>query len=305
MDRSGELRNAHFYCPITDEVMVDPVVDPEGNSYERAAIENWLVHNNTSPITRAPLTASQLVPNRSLKKAIEDEIANGMGVSDTPRQNVSTTTAEFSPATTVSLNEPNVTMTIGNLSECSEPGMSTVDILVSVHTPDTDVRQPIDVVCVVDVSGSMGSPASTQGSESSGLSLLDIVKHALKTIINTLGEKDRLSLVSYSNTATVVFGLTPITTAGKSRALKLVDELKPDGLTNLWDGLVKGLDILSESQVSTTVRRNSTILLLTDGVPNIEPPRGHIPMLRRYKDKYNGLFPCTISTFGFGYNLQR
>jgi len=197
--------------------------------------------------------------------SVEDEIANGMGVSDTPRQNVSTTTAEFSPATTVSLNEPNVTMTIGNLSECSEPGMSTVDILVSVHTPDTDVRQPIDVVCVVDVSGSMGSPASTQGSESSGLSLLDIVKHALKTIINTLGEKDRLSLVSYSNTATVVFGLTPITTAGKSRALKLVDELKPDGLTNLWDGLVKGLDILSESQVSTTVRRNSTILLLTDG----------------------------------------
>ena len=45
--------------------------------------------------------------------SVEDEIANGMGVSDTPRQNVSTTTAEFSPATTVSLNEPNVTMTIG------------------------------------------------------------------------------------------------------------------------------------------------------------------------------------------------
>jgi len=35
--------------------MVDPVIDPEGNTYERSAIEDWLSKNQTSPITRNPL----------------------------------------------------------------------------------------------------------------------------------------------------------------------------------------------------------------------------------------------------------
>jgi hypothetical protein len=50
------------------------------------------------------------------------------------------------------------------------------------------------------------------------------------------------------------------------------------------------------------VARLAAVLLLTDGMPNIVPPRGHIPMLRRYRDQ-NGI-PCNISTFGFGYNLD-
>ena len=30
--------------------MRDPVVDPDGNTYERSAIEDWLARNATSPI---------------------------------------------------------------------------------------------------------------------------------------------------------------------------------------------------------------------------------------------------------------
>ena len=58
-------------CPITGEVMTDPVVDPEGNSYERSAIVAWLAQNPTSPVTRSPLRPAQLVPNRALREAIE------------------------------------------------------------------------------------------------------------------------------------------------------------------------------------------------------------------------------------------
>ena len=60
-----------FCCPITFEVMVDPVVDREGNSYERAAIERWLVGHLNSPSTRQPLRVSDLAPNRSLRSLIE------------------------------------------------------------------------------------------------------------------------------------------------------------------------------------------------------------------------------------------
>jgi len=59
-------------CPITHEKMSNPVVDPEGNSYEEGAILVWLRNKPISPITRRPLSANQLVQNRALKAAIEE-----------------------------------------------------------------------------------------------------------------------------------------------------------------------------------------------------------------------------------------
>lgn len=43
-------------------------------------------------------------------------------------------------------------------------------------------------------------------------------------------------------------------------------------------------------------------MLFTDGQPNIVPPRGHLPMLKKYKEEND--VNCCISTFGFGYNLD-
>jgi len=51
------------------------------------------------------------------------------------------------------------------------------------------------------------------------------------------------------------------------------------------------------------VYRKKQILLLTDGMPTISPPRGHDLELRDYYDQYAG-FSCSISTFGFGYELD-
>lgn len=57
--------------------MIDPVVDSEGNTYERSAIELWIEGHNTSPITRNIITRYDLRPNRSLKNAIEEVLASG------------------------------------------------------------------------------------------------------------------------------------------------------------------------------------------------------------------------------------
>jgi len=43
--------------------------------------------------------------------------------------------------------------------------------------------------------------------ERHGMSYLDILKHAVKTIIVNLEEKDRFSLVSYSDNSRVEFSL--------------------------------------------------------------------------------------------------
>jgi hypothetical protein len=64
-------------CPITQEVMKDPVIAADGHSYERAAIEKWFKTKRappTSPSTNLALPHTLLVPNHALKAAIEDHL---------------------------------------------------------------------------------------------------------------------------------------------------------------------------------------------------------------------------------------
>ena len=60
-----------FYCPITGDLMKDPVSEPEGHTYERDAIMKWLSKNKTSPMTRKALIESDLKNNICMKKSIE------------------------------------------------------------------------------------------------------------------------------------------------------------------------------------------------------------------------------------------
>ena len=61
-----------FICPITNEIMEDPVITPDGITYEREAIEEWLINHDTDPMTKNKLSKSNLVANLALKNAIED-----------------------------------------------------------------------------------------------------------------------------------------------------------------------------------------------------------------------------------------
>uniref|UniRef100_A0A4W4EXZ9 WD repeat, SAM and U-box domain-containing protein 1 n=2 Tax=Electrophorus electricus TaxID=8005 RepID=A0A4W4EXZ9_ELEEL len=60
-----------YLCPITHEVMKDPVIAADGYSYEREAIESWIgTKSRSSPMTNLPLQTTLLTPNRTLKMAI-------------------------------------------------------------------------------------------------------------------------------------------------------------------------------------------------------------------------------------------
>ena len=62
-----------FVCPITHELMVDPVSTVDGQVYERAAIEAWLRNNDTSPITNETLL-KLLIPNHPLRAMIAEYV---------------------------------------------------------------------------------------------------------------------------------------------------------------------------------------------------------------------------------------
>lgn len=61
-----------FVCPITQQIMMDPVSCADGYSYERRAIESWFRSGKfTSPMTNESLSSITLVPNIILKDDIQ------------------------------------------------------------------------------------------------------------------------------------------------------------------------------------------------------------------------------------------
>jgi len=57
-------------CPLSLEVFVDPVICADGHTYEREAIEGWLLQNRTSPITREAIDRESLAPNHVVRKLV-------------------------------------------------------------------------------------------------------------------------------------------------------------------------------------------------------------------------------------------
>ena len=70
-DGDTDEENGHFYCKITHELMVDPVILCDGQSYERRAIEEWFKDNDTSPNTGKQLKSKLMTTNFALRASIE------------------------------------------------------------------------------------------------------------------------------------------------------------------------------------------------------------------------------------------
>lgn len=64
-------------CPITHEPIMDPLVDPEGFAYERAAIMSWVSRHQTSPMTRSRLSTDQLSPLLQNLRIAESSFSSG------------------------------------------------------------------------------------------------------------------------------------------------------------------------------------------------------------------------------------
>jgi len=61
-----------FVCPITCEIIREPVVALDGFVYEKDAIESWFTQSNRSPTTNEPLDSIAVVPCHTLRCLIQD-----------------------------------------------------------------------------------------------------------------------------------------------------------------------------------------------------------------------------------------
>ena len=279
-----------FYCPITGELMNDPVSEPDGgHTYERSAIEKWIMKNGTSPITRKILGVDDLKSNIILKKSI-----------DSIREKISEEQLKIESR----IVDSEMKVFTDTLKDTTiKASQKDNNLLIKVDVPNVDKRPPVDVVLCIDVSGSMGTDAPVKGNDgkstSYGISVLSLTVAAAKTILKTLGEEDNISIVTYTGEADTLFTDCPCSEQNKATIEAELDRLTPQNTTNIWDGLKTSLDIL---RLNSPPNKMKVIKLLTDGVPNVEPCRGHEYELKKYFKTHD--FKCMINCYGFGYSLK-
>ena len=61
-----------FICPISQQIMRDPVMTKYGHCFEREAITEWVRKQGKCPLTQKPLSLSDIFPAYSVKSAIEE-----------------------------------------------------------------------------------------------------------------------------------------------------------------------------------------------------------------------------------------
>ncbi|KAK2970895.1 hypothetical protein RJ640_005252 [Escallonia rubra] len=104
--RSMEMLNClnleDFRCPISLELMTDPVTVSTGQTYDRVSIQKWLKAGNLlCPKTGKVLATTELVPNSALRKLIHQLCADhgvSMAKSKSKNRDISRTIIPGSPA---------------------------------------------------------------------------------------------------------------------------------------------------------------------------------------------------------------
>lgn len=172
-------------------------------------------------------------------------------------------------------------------------------LYVNIKSNDEIKRQPCNIITILDVSGSMNDSASKNMSENDRLSRLDLLKHTCLTIINLLNQNDTLGIVTFSTDAKIKQTNIYMTDDNKKICSDIINSLETEGTTNIYDGLVKGFNLLD----SIKNNNNNSIILLTDGVSNVNPPAGILGTFKEYSKILN-LKPYNLNTFGFSENID-
>ncbi|KAH9609085.1 hypothetical protein KSS87_021845 [Heliosperma pusillum] len=155
-------------------------------------------------------------------------------------------------------------------------------------------RAPIDLVTVLDISGSM---AGTK---------LALLKRAMGFVIQNMTSNDRLSVIAFSSTARRLFPLCRMSESGRQKALLAVNSLVANGGTNIAEGLRKGAKLMEERREKNPV---ASIILLSDGQDTYTvngsgviktQPNYQLLLPLSIQGSSGSGFKIPVHTFGFG-----
>ncbi|KAK4274214.1 hypothetical protein QN277_017475 [Acacia crassicarpa] len=153
---------------------------------------------------------------------------------------------------------------------------------------DPSQRAPIDLVTVLDLSGSMTGAK------------LHMLKRAMRLVISSLGPADRLSIVAFSASAKRLLPLRRMSAQGQRAARRIIDRLVCGQGSCVGDALRKANKVLEDRREKNPV---ASVMLLSDGqgerVQHVDPDN-------QRKGSAHG--PCArfahieipVHAFGFG-----
>lgn len=140
-------------------------------------------------------------------------------------------------------------------------------------------KVPLDVVCVLDNSGSMSGGK------------LESLKKAMDFVIEMLGPHDRLSVVNFNSHPELMHGLLKMNSSNQFRAKTTIHTLRATGGTNILQGMQQGWSILESRRSKNPA---SCLFLLTDGQDR-DSMSEKLELARTIKSSGTSLF-----VFGFG-----
>uniref|UniRef100_A0A8C9K7R0 Inter-alpha-trypsin inhibitor heavy chain H3 n=1 Tax=Panthera tigris altaica TaxID=74533 RepID=A0A8C9K7R0_PANTA len=151
---------------------------------------------------------------------------------------------------------------------------------------------PKNVVFVIDVSGSMHGRKMEQ------------TKDALLKILEDVKEDDYLNFILFSGDVTTWKDtLVQATPENIEEARTFVKNIDDQGMTNINDGLLRGISMLNKAREEHSVPERSTsiVIMLTDGDPNVGESRPE-KIQENVRNAIGGKFP--LYNLGFGNNLN-
>ena len=156
--------------------------------------------------------------------------------------------------------------------------------LTAPESDENDKKCNADLICVIDVSGSMWGTKIQQ------------VKESLKILLDVMDEKDRICLILFSSFSENYFDLNYLTKENKKILENKINKIEANGGTNILSGLKKAIDVI-KSQCNNE-KNVSSILLLSDGCDN---ELNDIQLAEKLKNLTKGLgLSFTLNTFGYG-----
>lgn len=124
------------------------------------------------------------------------------------------------------------------------------------HVPDAARRAPIDLVTVLDVSGSMSGAK------------LEMMKRAMRLVIASLGSADRLSILAFSAAPNRLLPLRRMTAQGQRAARRIIDRLSCSHGSSMAEALKEATRVLEQRRERNPV---ASIILLSDGQDDAVP----------------------------------
>ena len=140
--------------------------------------------------------------------------------------------------------------------------------------------QAINLVLVIDVSGSMHSDNRIEGAKNSAIAVVEALKD----------DRDRLAMIPFSNTMRVLRPLEVLTAANRSRCHDLIRALFPSGGTSIGPPTIEALNLYREGAVDGV----KMVMVMTDGEDKGFPQ--HIEEIVQLSEEVG----AQVHTIGFG-----